>query len=326
MPTRRRNIVVRPDGRPVNVARSARPALRLRHRLLLRAHRGRLRARCPPRSTTTSGSAGGSATSCTSPSAAASGPCALANVVLLLLDGQALWFHVDRLRPARSSRSTITSRPCWRPTPPAAAARSGAATSSRPRPGSRGRTASRSTTRRPWRRGRRHAGADLSALPGRRRGTRHCRPGCAASRAAREPRGRGRAAPERRARLRRALARARLRHGGGAVRARASSAWEEFRQALIAPVAAAEARGGEFQYYEAWLAAFERVLARARPGRAERARGDDLPVRVRRARRRLLRLRPSGRAVGRPRRDHLVTSPSSGAPGRRASRSRGLSA
>jgi nitrile hydratase accessory protein len=36
--------------------------------------------------------------------------------------------------------------------------------------------------------------------------------------------------------------------------------WEEFRQALIAEVAAAEARRGEFRYYDAWLAAFERVL------------------------------------------------------------------
>jgi nitrile hydratase accessory protein len=37
--------------------------------------------------------------------------------------------------------------------------------------------------------------------------------------------------------------------------------WEEFRQALIAEISAAEARGGEFRYYHAWLAAFERVLA-----------------------------------------------------------------
>ena len=37
--------------------------------------------------------------------------------------------------------------------------------------------------------------------------------------------------------------------------------WEEFRQALIAEIAAAETRGGEFRYYHAWLAAFERVLA-----------------------------------------------------------------
>ena len=38
-------------------------------------------------------------------------------------------------------------------------------------------------------------------------------------------------------------------------------AWEEFRQALIREVAAAEARGGDFRYYDAWLAAFEGVLA-----------------------------------------------------------------
>ena len=37
--------------------------------------------------------------------------------------------------------------------------------------------------------------------------------------------------------------------------------WEEFRQALIAEIATAETRGGEFRYYHAWLAAFERVLA-----------------------------------------------------------------
>jgi nitrile hydratase accessory protein len=37
--------------------------------------------------------------------------------------------------------------------------------------------------------------------------------------------------------------------------------WEEFRQALIGAVASAETSGGEFRYYDAWLAAFERVLA-----------------------------------------------------------------
>ena len=38
-------------------------------------------------------------------------------------------------------------------------------------------------------------------------------------------------------------------------------AWEEFRQELIAQVAAAERRGGSFEYYEVWLATFERLLA-----------------------------------------------------------------
>jgi cobaltochelatase CobN len=39
-------------------------------------------------------------------------------------------------------------------------------------------------------------------------------------------------------------------------------AWEEFRQELIARVAAAEARGGAFEYYEVWLETFEQILSR----------------------------------------------------------------
>ena len=42
---------------------------------------------------------------------------------------------------------------------------------------------------------------------------------------------------------------------------RGAFAWEEFRQELIAQVAAAERRGGPFEYYEVWLATFERLLA-----------------------------------------------------------------
>jgi len=40
--------------------------------------------------------------------------------------------------------------------------------------------------------------------------------------------------------------------------------WDEFRQTLIAQVAAAEARGGPFVYYEIWLRTFEDLLARKR--------------------------------------------------------------
>ena len=54
-----------------------------------------------------------------------------------------------------------------------------------------------------------------------------------------------------------AVAGAGLRHGGGAVTSRGPTTWEEFRQELIAQVAAAEARGGPFEYYEVWLATFE---------------------------------------------------------------------
>ena len=38
--------------------------------------------------------------------------------------------------------------------------------------------------------------------------------------------------------------------------------WDEFRSALIAQIAAAEARGGAFIYYEIWLSTFEELLAR----------------------------------------------------------------
>jgi nitrile hydratase accessory protein len=37
--------------------------------------------------------------------------------------------------------------------------------------------------------------------------------------------------------------------------------WEEFRQALIAQIAVAERSRGPFEYYEVWLATFERLLA-----------------------------------------------------------------
>jgi nitrile hydratase accessory protein len=37
--------------------------------------------------------------------------------------------------------------------------------------------------------------------------------------------------------------------------------WEEFRRSLIAHIAAAERRGGSFAYYEVWLTAFEELLA-----------------------------------------------------------------
>jgi nitrile hydratase accessory protein len=45
--------------------------------------------------------------------------------------------------------------------------------------------------------------------------------------------------------------------------------WEEFRRALIAEIASAEARGGRFEYYEAWLSALEGVLAGRALVRAE---------------------------------------------------------
>jgi nitrile hydratase accessory protein len=42
---------------------------------------------------------------------------------------------------------------------------------------------------------------------------------------------------------------------------RGAFSWEEFRQTLIAEVAVAERREGPFEYYEVWLGTFERLLA-----------------------------------------------------------------
>ena len=239
MPARRRNIVVRSDGRPVNVARprgqlfvcatgcccgrtedgfAAVPA-ELYHD---EWERRRLR-------NVVHLTIGGCL-----------GPCALANVVLLpprrrgavvprprhrLADPRALRSHRDHAGggPPPASAASPGSAPVHGLGLAVAAGRAAGRRSPA--------LAARSTTR----------GPDLGALPGRRRGTRHCRPGCAAPRAAREPPAGGRASPERRARLRRALARAHLRHGDRAVRA-GRGPWEEFRQALIEAVAAAEAR------------------------------------------------------------------------------------
>lgn len=50
--------------------------------------------------------------------------------------------------------------------------------------------------------------------------------------------------------------------------------WEEFRQGLIARIAAAEARGGPFAYYELWLQTFEALLTEkglVTPGELEEA-------------------------------------------------------
>ena len=159
------------------------------------------------------------------------GPCALANVVLLLLDGQALWFHSmdsDALVLALYDHIEAmldAGRPCrCRPTRPRC--------SSRPPPGSRGPMASPSTIT--GRAGARGRATPAQAALARAAGDRWPRPrrtrlhGSSPTWATR----RG-AAPERRAGLRRALAGARLRHGSGAVRA-GVFAWEEFRQALIA--------------------------------------------------------------------------------------------
>jgi nitrile hydratase accessory protein len=191
------------------------------------------------------------------------GPCALANVVLLLFDGQAQWFHsvnanelvlvlydhVDRMLAAGGMLA-----------PPAALAPyhfSGSAWQPRPD----GRPVD---DHRP----RRVAGAAPAAATG-------ARPHCAAAPQSAAAAG-GDSAVERLVADMTGAAAMPRRNGelvfaepwqgrafgmAVALSEQGAFSWEEFRQALIAEIAVAEADAGPFEYYELWLATFERLLA-----------------------------------------------------------------
>ena len=49
-------------------------------------------------------------------------------------------------------------------------------------------------------------------------------------------------------------------------------AWDDFRDRLVAEIAAAEEHGDDSGYYERWLASFERLLLDTRRGHRRRAR------------------------------------------------------
>jgi nitrile hydratase accessory protein len=258
MPARRRNIVVRSDGRPVNVARprgqlfvcatgcccgrtedgfAAVPA-ELYHD---EWERRRLR-------NVVHLTIGGCL-----------GPCALANVVLLLLDGEALWFHgldtAPRILALYDHIETMLEAGHPLPPPPLLAPLQFTASAWQSRPDGQP-----VDDRRPWQPGRRHV-APTSA---------HCRV---------DAEGPDTADPDARLHQRLgSLPPASVPRQNGelvfdapwqgrvfgmaiALSEQGVVPWEEFRRALIEAVAAAEARGGEFHYYEVWLAAFERVLA-----------------------------------------------------------------
>jgi cobaltochelatase CobN len=187
------------------------------------------------------------------------GPCALANVVLLLFDGQALWFHSINsealvLGLYDHVEAMLVADTCV-PLPAALAACQFTASTWQPRPD--GQPVDDYRPRRPTASGT-PGGACLST----------------ATLVENEPD---------EASLQRLLAD--LRGGAGVPRRNGELMfdapwegrafgmavalseqglfpWEDFRQALIAEIAAAESRGGAFRYYDAWLAAFERVLAR----------------------------------------------------------------
>ena len=251
MYARRRNIVTRPDGRPVNVAR-------MRGQLFVCAsgcccgrvedgfapvpaevfhaewERRRLR-------NVVHLTIGGCL-----------GPCALANVALLMFDGQAQWFHSvngDAMAMAiydHVERMLDADR-CL-PPPPELAPFHFTASAWQPRPDGQPVDDLRP------RLGRGHAcAAAPSGVSTGGQGLSVDGVIAAMEGAAALPRKNGELVFDEPWQGR-VFGMAVALHESGAY------AWEEFRQTLIRQVAAAEARGGEFAYYEVWLATFEALL------------------------------------------------------------------
>ena len=258
MQTRRRNIVTRPDGRLVNVARprgqlfvcatgcccgrtedgfAAVPSQRYHEEWERRRLRNVVHL-----------TIGGCL-----------GPCALANVALLLFDGQALWFHsIDSetlvLALYDHVEAMLEADACL-PLPPSLAAHQFTASAWQPRPDGqpvddfRPRRAVSSATATPDACMSTATLLDEDATEARLHRLLRDLDGAAAV-----PRKNGELVFE-------SPWQGRVFGMAVALSEQGLFPWEEFRQTLIAEVAAADARGGEFRYYDAWLAAFERVLA-----------------------------------------------------------------
>jgi nitrile hydratase accessory protein len=185
------------------------------------------------------------------------GPCALANVALLLFDGQAQWFHSvndDAIALAIYDHieRMLEADGCL-PPPPVLAPRQFTASAWQPRPDGQPVDDRRSRrARREWS----HACAGVPSglvLDGRAMSVERVL--TAMSGDAALPRNNGE------------LVFDEPWHGrvfGMAVALHEQGVyeWEEFRRTLIAQIAAAEARDDRFVYYECWLAAFEELLAK----------------------------------------------------------------
>jgi nitrile hydratase accessory protein len=198
------------------------------------------------------------------------GPCALANVALLLFDGQAMWFHsIDSemlVRALYDHIDAMLAADGCLPAPPALAPYHFTGSAWQPRPD--GQPVDDFRPRRRVVKGAEHQHAEPMA----------CHTTAEACRVSTTLE----AEDATEARLHRLLTdlggvtavprrngelvfdepwQGRVFGMAVALSEQGRLPWEEFRQALIAEIAAAEARGGEFRYYHAWLAAFERVLA-----------------------------------------------------------------
>jgi nitrile hydratase accessory protein len=194
------------------------------------------------------------------------GPCALANVALLLFDGQALWFRELNDAPLVLALfdyiETLLATEQPLPPPPALAALQFTASAWQPR--ADGLPVDDYRPHRPT------AAAPVSCLPAHDRsrnagGLVAVDGGTATTDGATLPdlpRDGAASVPRRNGELVFA-APWEARAFGMAVALSENGAldWEEFRQQLIAEIGAADASGDSSGYYERWLAAFERLLS-----------------------------------------------------------------
>jgi nitrile hydratase accessory protein len=185
------------------------------------------------------------------------GPCALANVALLLFDGEAQWFHSvnsDGVALALYDHvERMLEADACLPPPPALSRYQFTASAWQPRPDGQP-----VDDYRPRRRvdGEGHACAGVpSGMTAAGRALSVDRVVAAMQGAAGMPRKNGELVFEE-------PWQGRVFGMAVALHEQGRYEWEEFRQALIAQIAAAETRGGPFVYYEIWLATFEELLAK----------------------------------------------------------------
>ncbi len=181
------------------------------------------------------------------------GPCALANVVLLLFDGQALWFHSmnsDSLVLALYDHvETMLDTDVCAPLPPTLAALRFTGSAWQPRPD--GQPVDDVRPRRRASAAPASACLTTATVVGDDEPALHRLLAELGTQAV--PRKNGELVFE-------APWQARAFGMAVALSEAGLFPWEEFRRSLIAEIAAADARGGEFRYYDAWLAALESVV------------------------------------------------------------------
>ncbi|MGH7365849.1 MAG: nitrile hydratase accessory protein [Candidatus Rokuibacteriota bacterium] len=183
------------------------------------------------------------------------GPCALANVALLLFDGEAQWFHsvdTDTLAVVLYDHieAMLEADACL-PPPPGLAAHQFTASAWQERPDGQPVDDARL-----WRVRRSHAGEAMpSGMTAEGLALTVDRLVAVMEGRTALPRKNGELVFEE-------PWQGRVFGMAVALHERGLYDWEEFRQALIAHVAAAEARGGAFVYYEIWLQTFEDLLSR----------------------------------------------------------------